>query len=151
MKRHSMITTGVLGLALAGALVASTPASADQTTSGDEALIERGDYLVNRVGMCDDCHSPRGPDGQFIAGAHLWGSLLGFAPTVPMPAWAENALPIAGLPPGWNEEAMVEFLMTGKRPLDMPPTRPPMPQYRFSKADAVAVAAYLKSLAPKQQ
>lgn len=148
MKRHPTITAGVL--ALAGALVASTPASADQTPARDDALIKRGEYLVNRVAMCEDCHSPRGPDGKFIEGAQLWGSLLGFAPTVPMPAWAENALPIAGLPPGWSEEAMVEFLMSGKRPLDMPPTRPPMPQYRFDKADAVAAAAYLKSLAPKK-
>lgn len=151
MSCQSKISAGILGLALAGGLLTQVPAHADQTPTRNDALLKRGEYLVNRVGMCEDCHSPRGPDGKFVDGAHLWGSLLGFAPTVPMPAWAENALPIAGLPPGWSEEAMVEFLMSGKRPLDMPPTRPPMPQYRMEKDDAVAVAAYLKSMAPKTE
>jgi hypothetical protein len=117
-------------------------------TSGDDSagrLKERGHYLVHQVAVCVDCHSPRGPDGQFIAGRHLTGSPLPFKPTVDMP-WAPAAPPIAGLP-GYTEEAAIEFLTTGKRPHRLPPPRPPMPEYRLIREDASAVVAYLKSLA----
>ncbi len=55
------------------------------------------------------------------------------------------APPIAGLPTLTHDQA-VHFLVTGERP-GKPTVTPPMPEYRFSKADADAIAAYLKSLA----
>jgi len=30
------------------------------------AQIEHGKYLVERVGMCGDCHSPRNERGEFV-------------------------------------------------------------------------------------
>lgn len=109
--------------------------------------IQRGRYLVEQVAMCADCHSPRGEKGLFIVGKEYTGSPLGFAPTVPMPAWADTAPLIAGLPNYMTEQA-VKFLMTGERPTGVP-VRPPMPEYRMSKADAEAVVAYLKSVKSK--
>lgn len=110
------------------------------------ALVSRGNYLVHQVGMCIDCHSPRGERGEFLEDKHLTGSALPFAPSVPMPAWAPAAPHIAGLPSGWSEDQMVHFLMTGERPNNLPPPMPPMPPYRMNKADAEAVAAYVHSL-----
>jgi mono/diheme cytochrome c family protein len=110
----------------------------------EAAVIERGRYLVENVGMCADCHSPRGEKGLFIPGKAYTGSPLGFAPTVPMPAWAGEAPLIAGLP-NYTAAQAVKFLMTGERPTGIP-VRPPMPEYRFNRADAEAMVAYLKSV-----
>ena len=108
------------------------------------AKVARGKYLVENVGMCADCHSPRGPGGAFDQSRWLQGAPLGFAATVPMPAWAEVAPPIAGLH-NYTDEQAVAFLSTGKT-ISGQPLRPPMPQYRFNTEDAEAVVAYLRSL-----
>lgn len=115
--------------------------------AADDTLIARGRYLVEGVGLCADCHSPRGERGAFVVGKEFTGSPLGFAPTVPMPAWADTAPLIAGLP-NYTAEQAVHFLMTGERPTGVP-VRPPMPGYRLNRADAEAVVAYLKSLGTK--
>jgi mono/diheme cytochrome c family protein len=108
------------------------------------ALIARGYYLATAIGLCTDCHSPRNEKGEFVAGMHLKGSPIAFAPTVPMPAWGAAAPAIAGLPTMTEAEA-VKFLRTGLKPDGSRP-RPPMPEYRLNEADATALAAYLKSL-----
>lgn len=126
-------------------LAASTAVSAIGGEKND-ALIRRGQYLVHNVAGCIDCHSPRDEKGQFIADKHLTGSVLPFAPTVPMP-WSPAAPAIAGFE-GYTSEQAVKFLMTGERPSGVPPL-PPMPAYRLNKEDAKAVVAYLKSLGKK--
>jgi mono/diheme cytochrome c family protein len=110
--------------------------------------IARGKYLVENVGMCADCHSPRNERGEFDRARWLQGSPLDIAPTIPMPAWASASKPIAGLP-SLSETEAAKFLETGVLPNGQQP-RPPMPPYRFSREDAEAVAAYLKSLGNKQ-
>jgi len=107
-------------------------------------LVARGRYLADNVAGCADCHSPRNERGEFIKGQWLMGAPLAFAPTVPMPAWAAVAPPIAGLP-AMTEAQAIAFLQTGIRPDGSRP-RPPMPEFRFNEADATAVVAYLKSL-----
>ncbi len=114
--------------------------------SDDRAgLVARGRYLVEDVIGCADCHAPRNERGEFIKAQWLMGAPLPFAPTVPMPAWAPVAPPIAGLPTMTDEQA-VKFLREGTRPDGSRP-RPPMPELRLNEADARAVTAYLKSLA----
>jgi mono/diheme cytochrome c family protein len=110
--------------------------------SAKNSQLERGRYLVQRVGMCGDCHTPRDEKGVPIAGRELGGAPIDFKPVHPMP-WANTAPEIAGLP-GWKDEQIVTFLMTGK--LDGKEPNPPMPGYRFSAVDARAVVAYLRSL-----
>ncbi len=111
----------------------------------DSAPLERGRYLVERVGLCADCHSPRNEKGQFIMEHWLKGAALPFQPTVEMP-WSPVAPPLAGLPSMTNEEG-VRFMQEGTRPDGSRP-RPPMPEFRFNEEDARAVVAYLKSLQP---
>ena len=123
-------------------LLVQTVASA-QTRPGAATTIARGKYLVERIGLCADCHSPRDQQGQFVRQDWLKGAPILFKPTVPMP-WAAVAPPIAGLP-GWTDAAAIKFLTTGLDRNGQPAT-PPMPPYRFSPADAKAVVAYLKSL-----
>lgn len=129
----------MIRLALALTLLGAVSAHAD------DGALERGRYLVEQVGMCADCHSPRNERGEFVRSGWLTGAPIAMAPTVPLPAWAEHAPAIAGIPGHYTEAQFVHFLQTGERPDGSPP-RPPMPPYRFSRADAEAVAAYLKSL-----
>jgi len=72
---------------------------------------------------------------------------LGFQPLVPMP-WSPASPQLAGLPT-MTEAQAITFMRTGKRADGSAPL-PPMPEYRFNEADAKAVVAYLKALAPQQ-
>src|SRR3954451_22747335 len=134
-------------------LLTLTLAASAQYKSGNASQLSRGKYLVERVGMCGDCHSPRNERGQFVKEQWLTGAPLGFKSAAPIPGWVEVAPGIAGLP-GWNEKDAIAFLSTG-RGLNGKTTAPPMPEFRFTPSDAAAVVAYLKSLklqnaSPKQ-
>lgn len=126
-------------------LVALLPAIAPAAEAS--ALIEKGRHLVDDVGLCADCHTPRLPTGEFDRSRWLHGAPLGFKPLFEMP-WMPIAPPLAGLP-GYTDEQAIKFLVTGERPSGVP-VLPPMPAYRFSKDEAAAVLAYLRSLKPAE-
>ncbi|HRO02734.1 MAG TPA: c-type cytochrome [Terricaulis sp.] len=110
------------------------------------ALIERGDYLVNGVVLCGDCHTPRlenmAPDET--------RALQGWEMPPPHPpGFAAIAPPLAGLPANYSEAQFISFLQTGVRPDGSHPA-PPMPPYRLNEEDARAVSAYIASL-PRAQ
>ncbi len=114
----------------------------------DNDQVARGKYLVERVAMCTDCHSPRDERGEFDRSQWLQGGPLGFKPVNSIPNWAGYGPPIAGFGSkgsGWTEEMAVRLLETGVGP-NGKPLRPPMPLYQMSREDATAVVAYLKSL-----
>jgi mono/diheme cytochrome c family protein len=109
--------------------------------------VQRGRYLVNEMGKCGDCHTPR------VAGIPdktrwLKGSPLGFAPLAPIPGWAKVApdLTASGvLWKSWGEKGLVQFFMKGVG-TDGKPAGPPMPEYTLTSQDARAIVEYLKSL-----
>lgn len=113
-------------------------------TCAAQAQVARGRYIVQHIGMCGDCHTPRNAKGEPILGKALQGAPLGMRPIHPMP-FAKRAPDIAGLPAGWTAAQTAHFLQTGIRPNGTGPL-PPMPPYRLSKRDAWAVTDYLKSL-----
>jgi mono/diheme cytochrome c family protein len=135
MKR-TILTLTILALAAAAGGCAASDSQSRQ--------LARGKYLVENVGMCADCHTPRGERGAFDRARWLQGSRLDFKPTVPMPAWAEASPPIAGLPT-LSEADAVQLLETGATQSGRR-LRPPMPEFRFTREDAEAVVAHLKSL-----
>jgi hypothetical protein len=128
-------------LALAFNLRASDRAIVAESDHG--LLVERGRYLVNNVGMCADCHTPRNERGEFVKELWLQGSPLGITPNAPIP-WAPAAPAIAGLH-GMSDAQAIEFLQTGRR-VDGSRPLPPMPEFRFVESDARAVVAYLRTL-----
>lgn len=129
-------------------LVLLCTANASAQKAPDKSQLEHGRYLVQQVGLCGDCHSPRDDHGQPIESKALQGAGIGFKPAVQMP-WGEYAPPIAGLP-GFSDEQAITFLTTGKDPAGNYP-KPPMPSYRFNRRDAEAVLAYLRSIAPQKK
>jgi len=136
----------ILGVALFGLSVGIVNAQQSKSHAASHASIARGKYLVESIGMCGDCHTPRNEKGEPIKEQWLKGAPLDFKPTVPVPVWADKAVNIAGLP-GWEKGAAIKFLMTGIAYNGLP-ARPPMPQYRYNQPDAEAIVAYLQSLAP---
>lgn len=130
--------------ALACALLAACAQQGPAQLSG-AALVERGDYLVNGVVLCGDCHTPRGEGGALDETRKLQGNDIGAGP----PGFANIAPPLAGIPAGYSEEQFIAFLQTGVRP-DGSQTRPPMPPYRLNEDDARAVAAYIATLPQAQ-
>jgi len=118
------------------------PQTADLTSV---ELVERGDYLVNGVVLCGDCHTPRLDNMAPDETRKLHGDDLGESP----PGFASYAPPLAGGPANFTEAEFIAFLQTGERPDGSHP-RPPMPPYRLNAADARAVAAYIRSLPAPQ-
>lgn len=107
--------------------------------------VERGKYIVERASMCGDCHTPMTPKGEPDRTKLMMGADLIFKPTAQLPAWAEHAPTLAGLV-GYTDAQVVGILQTGLK--DGKPLRPPMPQFRFSRGDAEAIAAFLRTLKP---
>jgi hypothetical protein len=142
--RNAFCVLGVLGLLLISVFVQRSEAASPP--QGTRAKIARGEYLANHTSMCDDCHTLHDAHGMPIQSKHLQGAKIVFRPIEPMPssAWADTAPPITGLAFLTEPEAVV-FFTTGKMP-DGKLARAPMPPYRFSKSDAEALTAYLKSL-----
>lgn len=126
------------GLLLGAAMLLLCGAHARNAGSHSAA---RGRYLVERVMMCGDCHTPV-IDGKPDRKRWLQGGPLFF--TVP-PGLASVAPPIAGLPRHWTREQFVRFMETGITPAGVR-SRTPMPAYRLHADDAEAVASYLISL-----
>jgi len=135
----AMMAAGLLAMT-----IGSNSSAAQSKSHSKQQQIAHGEYLVKAIGQCGDCHTPMNEKGEFIEGKWLQGKKLDFAPTVPMPVWADTSSNIAGLP-GWDHEKAVQFFMTGLAPNGQP-ARPPMPQYKMNRADAEAVVAYLQSL-----
>jgi len=136
----------VLTAAFVCAFAAAAVGEDKKPPVGNAGQLARGKYLVEKVGMCADCHSPRNQKGEFVKEQWLNGSPLFFKATVPIPNWTEFAPGIAGLP-GWNEKDAIQLLSTG-RSMNGRTLNPPMPEVRLSQSDAAAVVAYLKSLKP---
>ncbi len=137
------LTAWAVGTAVLATVVITICSSA---TPAQSAKVARGQYIVEAVAICGDCHTPHNEKGEPLPGKMLKGTTLFFKPVAPVPVWADKTPNIAGLP-GWEEDAAVKFLMTGIAYNDLP-GRPPMPQYRMNREDAEAVVAYLKSLSP---
>lgn len=141
MKKLLVITA--VGAMLCAAALTSN-AGSGKGSADKSAMVAHGEYLVKELGQCADCHTPFNDKGEYVMDKWLQGAKLNFAPTVPMPVWADTSANIAGLP-GWDHAKAVQFFMTGLAPNGQP-ARPPMPQYHMNKADAEAVVAYLESL-----
>lgn len=135
------------------ASVVAAPAPARDT---DDPAVQRGRYLVNLLG-CASCHTDGALVGAPEPGRALAGSTIGVAISDPMrvqyPAvvYPPNITPHpdAGIG-GWSLEELATLLREGMqrhggRAL---PVMPWQSYARLNEADALAIARYLKSLAP---
>ncbi len=119
-----------------------------------ETPAERGDYLVNTIMACGNCHTPRDADGKPIADKALSGGLTFKTPA--FVATAPNITPDVETGIGsWSDAEIRRALVEGMRPdhghLAGVPLAAIMPA-NFYKAllpdDLDAVVAYLRTVKP---
>ena len=132
-------------LALVGLAFCSPPILAAEGDSAEQQ-VNRGAYLVHRVAMCVECHSPRSADGKLIASKLLSGGRIPVSRPYRNVDWALKAPRLAGLP-GFDAQEVVQLLTEGKRAGGYAP-RSPMPAFRLERADAEAIVEYLLSIEP---
>ncbi|HEX2528969.1 MAG TPA: cytochrome c [Geminicoccus sp.] len=79
-----------------------------QPTAGKSDQWNRGAYLVEALGHCSDCHSPRNIMGAIKGKEQFTGSEIDgfYAPALTSAALAKN----------WTEASLVTFLKTGSAP-----------------------------------
>jgi len=110
------------------------------------ALLERGDYLMNGIVACGNCHTPRDENG-FLEGMELAGGFVIEEPG--FRAYAPNITPDVETGIGsWTDEEIIRAVREGVRP-DGRVLGPPMgfPFYRgISDNDMRAIVAYLRSV-----
>jgi mono/diheme cytochrome c family protein len=113
-----------------------------------QTAVERGRYLVEGLGACANCHTPKGPQGP-DAGKHLAG---GFEiPEAFGVAVSPNITPdrVTGIG-AWTDEQIIRAIREGKH-RDGRTLGPPMPYgfYRgLSDTDVKAMVAYLRTVQP---
>lgn len=139
MMRIVMI--GVVLLAAALMISARTP---QKRAAASKSEIERGKYLVEEVAKCGECHSPRTETGELKYDAWLRGAPIWIRPVAPIRNWADQVPPLAGL--GSFTDTQVERVLEKGTGPEGEELRPPMHIYHMHHEDAVAIAAYLKSL-----
>ena len=132
----------VLATAMAAALAVSALAA--------DPRVERGKYLVE-IGGCTDCHTPGNFFGHPDMTRYLGGSDVGFALPGHGVFVPPNLTPDKETGLGtWTAEQIVAAITTGERP-DGRVLVPSMPWRNYAhltKYDALAIAAYLKTLPP---
>lgn len=115
-----------------------------------ETQIERGKYLVT-LGGCSDCHTPGNflghPDmTKFLGGSDVGFFIPGLGVFVGRNLTPDKATGLGN----WTTEQIVTAFTTGVRPDGriLAPIMPWRELAHLTKADALAIAAYLKSLPP---
>lgn len=133
--RLAAIAAVLIGLSAAWPAAAQAPA------------VERGRYLVETIGGCGNCHTPKGPNGD-LPGRHLAGGQVFDEPNV-FRAVAPNITPDNETGIGrWTDAQIARAIREGVRP-DGRVLGPPMPFefYRdISDADVAAMVAYLRTV-----
>lgn len=149
--RIAFCLLAVLAVTLGASRVSSKqqPASAKAQKSAsapaaNQTQIDRGKYLVENVGMCEECHTPRDANGNLDESRRLQGAAIWIMPVHPNTNWAMRAPALAGLP-GFTDAEALTILEEGIGPNGLP-IQPPMHVYHMNAADAQAIIAYLRSL-----
>jgi mono/diheme cytochrome c family protein len=106
---------------------------------------DRGAYLVNSLGHCAECHSPRNVLGGIVASQRFAGG-----PDPEGEGWVPN-ITQKGLQ-GWSAKDVADYLETGQTP-DGDSAGGSMVSVirnlsQLSEADRAAIADYVKSLPP---
>ena len=113
-----------------------------------ETLVERGNYLVNTVMTCGNCHSPKGPTGD-IAGREFSGGLSWDDP--PFKVTAPNITQDKDTGIGaWTDAQIKTVLRTGIMPngAHVAMVMPTGFYHILTDRDLDSIVAYLRTLKP---
>lgn len=126
-----------------------------KAVSGADPVIERGRYLVEGLGHCGACHTPRSITMQEKALSNDESDSFLAGSSAPIDGWEATSLRgdnQSGLG-NWSESDLAEFLKTGRNDKSvvfggMSDVVEHSLQY-LSDEDITAISRYLKSLPPK--
>jgi mono/diheme cytochrome c family protein len=124
-------------------LLAFTGMASSTISASAAGSVERGDYLVNSIMGCGNCHTPAGPQG-FDTSMALAGRLVEDSPA--MHAVSANITP-GGPVKDWTDEQLAKAIREGIRP-DGSLIGPPMPfevYNAISDDDLASIVAYLRT------
>lgn len=152
MRRWGLIAlaAGLVGLVVQASAEQAAPrapqppkaAATAQPAGGGN--VEHGQYIVERVAMCFECHSPRDEHGNIIESQKYLGGPIPMKPLWGTD-WAVKAPRNKGLP-GYTDELALRLLTHGSIGRDGQQLRPPMPRFYMTPQDASDVIAFLRSL-----
>jgi len=140
IRENGMIRTGWMALAFGMALIGTADAQSD--------LVKRGDYLVNGLLTCGNCHTPKGPTGDIMEKAFS-GGLTFDEP--PFKVTAPNITPDKETGIGnWTDAQIKTLMRKGVRPNGVQAAMiMPSDFYEImTERDLNAVVAYLRTLKP---
>jgi mono/diheme cytochrome c family protein len=135
-----MIRTWLMALVFGVALVGTANAQSD--------LVKRGDYLVNTIMTCGNCHTPKGPPAA-IAGKDFSGGLSWDEP--PFKVTAPNITQDKETGIGaWSDADIKKLMRTGVRPngVQIAMVMPTNFYEIVTELDMDAIVAYLRTLNP---
>lgn len=116
--------------------------------SAQSDQLKRGDYLVNTIMTCGNCHTPKGPPAA-IAGKDFSGGLTWDEP--PFKVTAPNITPDKETGIGsWTDAEIITLMRTGKRPngVQIAEVMPTSFYGILTDNDMKAIVAYLRTLKP---
>ncbi len=145
----ALAVAAAAGLALP-LLTAQAAQAAQKPPAANKQAVARGKYLVS-VGSCNDCHTPGHFLGKDDASKFLGGSDVGFAIPGLGVFVAPNLTPDKATGLGnWTPAQIATALTKGVTPegRKLAPVMPYDNYANMTKSDALAIAAYLKSLPP---
>ncbi len=152
VQRHNLVRRGdhswQSGRRLLVAVLTSALGSLASAQSAQTDLVKRGDYLVNGILTCANCHSPKGPPAA-VAGKDFSGGLSWDEP--PFKVTAPNITPDkdTGIG-GWTDAQIKTVMRTGIRPngVHVAMIMPTGFYHIMTDRDLDAVVAYLRTLKP---
>jgi len=116
--------------------------------NAQSALVKRGDYLVNGILTCGNCHTPKGPTGDIMDKAFSGGLSWDEPPfKVTAPNITQDKETGIG---AWSDADIKKVLRTGIRPNGVPVAMV-MPSIFYgiiTERDMNAIVAYLRTLKP---
>lgn len=134
-------------LAATGSAIAMACGAA--SAQDQDALLKRGEYLMNGPVACGNCHTPRNEDMSFKDGMEFAGGFKIVDPVLEV--YAANITPDPETGIGtWTDEEIIVAIREGKTPdgrIIWPPM--PVPIYNnMSDDDVKAIVAYLRNVKP---
>lgn len=134
--------------ALAAVLSLSAHAAAQSGNAAAQSSVERGNYLVNTVLTCGNCHTPKGPGGD-VAEKAFSGFLQFDEP--PFKVTASNITPDKETGIGnWTDAQIKTVMRTGVKPNGtvVAMIMPSAFYQIMTEKDLDAVVAYLRTVRP---
>ena len=118
------------------------------TASAQSDLVKRGDYLVNTIMTCGNCHTPKGPSGDIMDKAFSGGLSWDEPPfKVTAPNITQDKETGIG---SWSDADIKKVLRTGVRPngVQIAMVMPTNFYEIITERDMNAIVAYLRTLKP---